>query len=97
MNQWAVKDLKSPRKLRERLGREDEILVTNNGRPMAIIINISQDDDPEELARATRDARSRLALTRIREAAARSGAAQMGSEVIDNLIAKTRAERRAGK
>lgn len=97
MNQLAIKDLKCPRKLRERLGREDEILLTNNGRPMAILLNISSEDDPDELVRATRDARSRLALTRIREASARVGANKLAAGAIDMVITRTRAERRAEK
>ena len=97
MNFLAVKDLKSPRKLRERLELEDEILLTNNGKPMAILLHLAPTDDPEEFALAARDARSRLALSRIREAARRSGADRLDAKAIDRLIAQTRAERRPRK
>jgi hypothetical protein len=95
MNYLAVKDLKSPRKLRDRLERENELLLTNNGKPMALILHLAPTDDPEALLQASRDARSRIALSRIREAARRSGADHLDAPAIDRLIAKTRALRRS--
>jgi len=89
----AVNELKSPRKLRERLGLEKELLLTNNGKPMALMLDLG-DDDPESVAAAVREVRSRLALTRIREAADRSGAARMSGPDIDSVITATRRARR---
>jgi hypothetical protein len=94
MKYLAVKDLKSPRVLRERLEQEDELLLTNNGKPMALILHLAATDDPEALLLAAREARSRIALSRIREAARRSGTDRLDAPTIDRLIAKTRAQRR---
>ena len=85
-----VNELKSPRMVRERLAQEEEILLTNNGRPMAILVNIQDDADPEEMLVATREARSQLALRRVRESARRAGTADMSSKDIDKLIADVR-------
>ena len=97
MNLVAVNELKSPRKLRERLEAEEELLLTNNGRPMALLLYINEDDNPEDLLKATREARSRVALTRIRNVARTSGADKMTPQEIDELVSGVRAERRAGR
>ena len=94
MNLVPVKALKSPRSLREQLAREHELLITNNGRPMAIMLEIREDEDPEVPLRAFREVRSRLALSRIREAAQRHGTDGMTLEEINAEIALVRADRR---
>jgi hypothetical protein len=93
MNLIAVKDLKSPRALREKLKQERELLLTSNGKPMAIMFDLSEGEDPEMALRAVREARSRLALQRVREAACRSGRDRLSKRDINELIAKARAER----
>ena len=89
----AVNELKSPRLLRERLRQEHELLLTNSGKPMAIIINLELGDDPEATMRAVRSARSAAALRRIREAARKAGTDKMSLSEINQLIKQTRAER----
>ncbi|MDT8389876.1 MAG: hypothetical protein RRC34_05135 [Lentisphaeria bacterium] len=93
MNLVPVNALKHPRWLRERLAVEHELLVTNNGRPMAIMVEVGVDEDPETALRAFREARSRLALSRVREAAKKHGSAEMAAEQINDEIAASRAER----
>ena len=95
MNIIAANELKSLRKLRERLERKDAVLVTNNGRPMAIMMAVENDEDPDDLLRATREARSKIALSRVRDAARRSGSANMTAKQIDELIFESREERKA--
>ena len=97
MNIIAANELKSLRKLRERLEREDAVLVTNNGRPMAIMMAVENDEDPDDLLRAIREARSKIALSQVRDAARRSGSANMTAKQIDELIAESREERRAAE
>ena len=94
MNFIAVKDLKKLRAVRELLHREGELLLMNNGRPMAILLDVADQTDPQALLDAVRDARSRLALSRVREAARRSGAANMSVQDIEREIGQARAERR---
>lgn len=91
----AIKDLKQPRALKQRLKAEKELLLTSDGRPVAVLVNVDDTEDPENVIRAIRDSRSRLALSRIREAARRSGVADMTMEQIDRVIAATRAARRS--
>ena len=85
MDYIAVNELKRPRLVRERLAAAEEMILTSNGRPMAVIMDV---------LKAAREARSQIALRRIRERARRSGAAAMSSEKIDGVIAAARQERR---
>jgi len=95
MTFMAVSELKRPRRLRERLAQAGEIVVTNNGSPMALLLNVAEGEDPEDILRAARDARSAMALRRVREAARRSGTDRMAMGRVDALIARVRAERKA--
>lgn len=90
----AVKDLKSTRQVRTRLQREGELLLMNNGKPMALMLDIGPDEDVLALLESTREARGRLALRRVRDAARESGAAELTLAEINDEIAQTRAARR---
>jgi len=93
MNYLAVKDLKAPRYVRETLGKYGEVMVMNNGRPMALMLDIGTEEDPTALLDAVHEARGRLALSRIREAARRKGTAKMTLVAINAEIAAVRRER----
>ena len=94
MDYIAVNELKRPRAVRERLAASEEMLLTSNGRPMAVLMYVDEGDDPEDALTAARDARSRIALRRIRERARRRGTAGLSNADIDDVIAATRRERR---
>ncbi|MEW5982976.1 MAG: hypothetical protein AB1806_11490 [Acidobacteriota bacterium] len=94
MNLIAITDLKQPRRLKERLREERELLLTSDGRPVAVIAHVGADDDPEVMLRLIREARSRLALTRVREAAAREGTYRLTLEEINREVAAARTQRR---
>lgn len=93
MNYLAVKDLKAPRYVRETLGKYGEVMVMNNGRPMALMLDIGPDEDPTALLDAVHEARGRLALSRIRETTRRKGTAKMTLSAINAEIAAARRER----
>jgi hypothetical protein len=94
MDYIAVNELKRPRAVRERLAAAEEMILTSNGRPMAVIMYVDEQDDPEDVLTAARAARSQIALRRIRERARRTGAAKMAATEIDGVIAATRRDRR---
>ena len=93
----AIQDLKQPRRLKERLLAEKELLLTSDGRPVAVLVNVDASEDPETMIQSIRDARSRLALSRVRAAAARGGAARLSLAEINREIAATRQARRASR
>ncbi len=58
MDYIAVNELKRPRVVRERLAAAEEMILTSNGRPMAVIMYVDDEDDPEDVLKAAREARS---------------------------------------
>jgi antitoxin (DNA-binding transcriptional repressor) of toxin-antitoxin stability system len=90
VNLIAIKDLKQPRRLKERLRAEKELLLTSDGRPVAVLVNVDNAEDPESILQSIRDSRSRLALSRIRETARRTGVSRFTPEQIDREIAAAR-------
>jgi PHD/YefM family antitoxin component YafN of YafNO toxin-antitoxin module len=93
MDYIAVNELKKPRMVRERLETAEELVLTNNGRPMAVIMYVGEGDDPEDVLAAARDARSRIALRRIRERARQTGASALSAAAVSALVSKVRRER----
>ena len=93
MNFIAIKDLKQPRRLKERLLNEKELLLTSDGKPVAVLVNVGPMDDPEVVVQAVRDSRSRLALARARASARSAGTNTMGMRDVELEIATARRER----
>lgn len=73
MNFYSSRDLRStPKAMWDQLAEDGEIVITNNGRPAALMINL-QDGDFEEMVRAVRQARALMAFNALRAQAARQG------------------------
>lgn len=70
------------------LDRED-IVLTSNGRPLAVLVAVPEGELDTTLA-LVRRARAQAALTRLRREAARSGAATITQEEIDEEVAGAR-------
>ena len=97
MDYLSVKDLKSPRLVREQLRQAGELLLLNNGKPMALMLDLGENENPQTMLDAVHDARSRLAFSRIRDATRRNGAAKISMRDIDREIQLVRAERKASR
>lgn len=54
MNYLAVKDLKAPKLVREMLAEYGTALVSNNGKPMAMLVDLLEGENPEALSEAIR-------------------------------------------
>ncbi len=91
--QIYLNELKSPKALKRRLDEKRELILTSSGRPIAVISAIASPDDAEAELNSIRQARSRLALSRIRASARGSGKDRMGLEEINSVIRKARAGR----
>ncbi len=94
MNYLAVKDLKAPKLVRETLAAYGTALVTNNGKPMAMLIDLAEGEDPEQLAEAIRMARARLALSDLRTSSRVKGTDKLSLNQITSEIRAARAERK---
>ena len=94
MNYLAIKDLKAPKLVRETLAEYGTALVTNNGKPMALLVDLLEGESPETLSEALRLARARLALSDLRAASRRNGTDVLTADQIDAEIHASRRRRR---
>lgn len=94
MNLIAIHQLKSPRSLKERLKKEGELVLTTNGKPVAILLDLPEGEDVEETLDSVRAARSQLALRRLRDAARKGGKDKMSPREVDGVITKARSARK---
>jgi hypothetical protein len=94
MNYLAVKDLKAPKLVRETLAAYGAALVTNNGKPMAMLVDLAENENPDQLAEAIRMARGRLALSAMRTESRRNGTDKMTLGEINDEIRAVRVERK---
>ena len=72
MDYLAVKDLKKTRELWEKLASERELVITRDGKPLAMMISISPETVEESLAEIRRALFS-AAIRRVRKRAERDG------------------------
>ena len=93
MNYLAIKDLKAPLLVRETLATYGTALVTNNGVPMALMVQIGRDENPLELEQAIRLARARLAVSAIRRENQKKRDLSMSD--VDKEIKAVRTKRKA--
>jgi len=90
----------STRELRNRPGyvrdlvQKDDLVLTASGKPIAILLGI-EEDELEETARAIRQAKAQLALSRLRKQAARRRADRMSASAIDADIRAVRSRRKS--
>ena len=75
--------------MRRDLDRDEEVVLTANGRPFAIVSAVRPEVFDKEL-RAIRGARAKVALERVRASALRAGTANMSMSEINAIIADVR-------
>ena len=90
MNFYTVRDLRTtPKSLWETLSAEGEVVITNNGKPTALLVDIA-DGSFEETVKAIRQAKAMLAFNSMRSRAAEKGF--LTDEEIEAEIAAARQE-----
>ena len=88
MNFYSVRDLRTDTKsMWEQLSSGDEIVITNNGKPSALMIDIPEGAF-DEVVQAVRQAKAMIALNSMRRKAAKAG--QLTDEEIEKIIADVR-------
>ncbi len=73
--------------------KEQDLVITSNGRPIGVLTRVEAEDLEETLA-LLRRVRAQMAVSRMRKAAAASGAGQMTPEDVDAEIRRARADRK---
>ena len=79
-------------KLKDILKKSGKIVLTSNGKPIALVMPVDESNMEEELI-AMRKAEVYLALERIRGKAKASGLDKLSFAEIDRIIAQSRQER----
>ena len=92
MNFFTVRDLRtSPKSVWDTLEKEEEVVITNNGKPSALMIPVTCTNFDEVLAVVRQVSAMRL-VTRMQQAALDAGQDAMGLEDINSEITAARAE-----
>lgn len=82
-----------PKVLRERLKSEGELIITNNGEPMALLLDI-EPDQIEETLKLIAQLRAQQAVSALREAARAQGLSQLDEAAIEAEIQAARNARK---
>ena len=88
----------SVRELRNRPGQlwkdleADDVVVTNNGKPVGLLVAVT-DDDLETSLGALQRARAAMAVSRMRATARKRGTAAWTTKQVDAVVARTRRRR----
>ena len=84
-----------PSELRKKLEEKGELVITVDGEPMAVMLQIPK-GSLEDLVLLLSQVRAQLAVATIREQARKSGLNTMTVEQADKLVKETRTARQGG-
>lgn len=88
MKFYTVRDLRTTTKtLWDNLSTDGEVVITNNGKPTALLFDIA-DGDFEEILKAVRQAKAMMTFNSMKSKAAKKG--YMSEEEIEAEIKKAR-------
>ena len=94
MNFITVRDLRlQSGQVWKKLKQTGEMVLTSNGKPIAILSAV-QDEDLEETLSSLRQARATLALSKLRQSARRKGQASLKEQAIQSEIKAVRRTRK---
>jgi hypothetical protein len=82
-----------PSSVREQLSIEGEIVITNGGKPFALMIDIPENESIDEIMLIASRIRAQLAIRSIRSKARTNGTSKLTEDQINEIIQKTREER----
>ena len=84
-----------PAALRQKLEEQGELVVTVDGKPFAVMIDLSGNENMDDILLLVTRLRAQMAVRAIRSQARRDGLDALNAEQIDDLIRQTRAGRKA--
>ncbi len=83
-----------PTVLRKKLEDQGELVVTVDGKPFAVMIDLAGGDNMDDILLLVSRLRAQMAARAIRSQARRDGLDKLSEEQVEALIQKTRAERK---
>jgi len=90
----TVRDLRTrPGQIWDKLRQQQDLILTANGRPIAVLSHVDEGGVEEALA-SLRRARAQAALSRLRSGATAQGLGRLSADEIETEITAARAERR---
>ena len=93
MNFYTVRDLRTrPREVWKKLSEKHEVIITKNGKPSALMIEID-DESLEDVLASIRQSVAMRAVNKLRLTSLRSGRSEMTAGDIASEIAKVRKEK----
>ncbi len=94
MNFYTVRDLRTqPKQIWEKLSEVHELIITNNGKPSALITEIDE-ENMEDVLSSVRQSMAMRATNKLRLASVINGNAKMTEEEIELEIEQSRKARR---
>jgi hypothetical protein len=85
-----------PAALRKKLESEGELIVTVDGKPFALMINLNDSENIQDTLLMVSRLKAQMAVRSIRSQAHKEGKDKMTLKDVNALIKKTRMERKAG-
>jgi hypothetical protein len=82
-----------PAAVREQLSNEGELVVTNGGKPFALMIDIPDNENIDEILLMASRIRAQMAIRSIRSNARKNGTNKLTDDQINQVIEKTREDR----
>jgi hypothetical protein len=83
-----------PTTLRKKLEDQGELVVTVDGKPFAVMIDLAGGENMDDILLMVSRLRAQMAARAIRSQARRDGLDKLSEEQVEALIQKTRAERK---
>jgi len=88
MNFFNARDLRTiPKSIWQALANSGEVVITNNGKPTALMLNISEDNF-DQVVNAVRQAKAMLAFNHLRGQAAERGFISEGDIEAEITVAR---------
>jgi PHD/YefM family antitoxin component YafN of YafNO toxin-antitoxin module len=84
-----------PSTLRQKLEDEGQLVVTVDGKPFAIMIDLPEIENMEDILLLISRLRAQMAARAIRSQARRDGLDRLTDDQVNEVIAKTRRERKS--
>jgi len=96
MEYLSVRDLRSSKEVWETLSQDGELVLTNNGKPQALVIEVDSSTLDETVA-ALKQAKAMRLVNSIRLDSIKNGTNKMSMEDIDAEIRAARNDRKTGR
>ncbi|HEU0016710.1 MAG TPA: type II toxin-antitoxin system prevent-host-death family antitoxin [Longimicrobium sp.] len=90
----SIRELRNESARIQRTVAEESVTLTSNGKPFALLVGLSEGEDPGEMERLILQARAQQAISRMRKRARELGLDRLSAEDIDAEIRAARTERK---